>query len=191
MAHSRAMKMKAVQLWASGDYTLAAIGQELGVNEATIETWKRRNKPVAWEGFRAEVEARLVDDAKRQLSRRRAELAIKHFKGWELLDQFLRRALYEEVADPSDPTGETRVLRPKALSAIEIRAISDAYSKVQVGQRLVFGESGYLVGMTQAPKADGLPADMSAEQIAKIEQALAAANSDPGPEETADGGEEE
>ena len=45
MAHPRSLKLRAMELWATGDRTLEQLAKELGVPVRTIDRWKQKSQP--------------------------------------------------------------------------------------------------------------------------------------------------
>lgn len=69
-------------------------------------------------------------------------------------------------------------------------AVHSAYSDIQRGQRLIFGENTYIVGVKS--KSTELPGDLPEQVVRKLEDALATIAADPGePFETEAGAEED
>ena len=161
-----------------------------GLSSTTVQRWYAASKQPApdgqektgamrdWDAFRAEVEENAARDVGRKLASKRAALALTHFEDLEQLRLLTRRSL----TVPHERNPDIRVPRPD-LSPHDVRAAADAYRKVQDGQRLIFGEKLYIVGVEAKAGAPSATAeddgDLPPELVHGLEEALARAAADP------------
>jgi hypothetical protein len=101
-----------------------------------------------------------------------------HLSDLEFIRKHWKRVFYEEIVDPDDSTRQAKLLRPKVLTAKELRDLAASYKDIQLGQRLIFGENTYVVGLKSGK--DERAADIPDEVVRKLEDALAIVAADPG-----------
>jgi hypothetical protein len=111
------------------------------------------------------VVEKATQEAADRLARKRADLGLVHFSDLEFVRTHWKRVFYEEIVDPDDPTGQARLLRPKVLTAKELRDLAASYKDIQLGQRLIFGENTYVVGLKS--RRDELATDIPDEMVRK------------------------
>jgi hypothetical protein len=171
---------RALQLYAAGHGYAAIVrslalpkakgGFDTKVGETTVLRWKetgqpheitidpasgaKLNTPRDWDALRSRLEHAAAEEAVRALEASRRKLAHVHYDDLEKLRQAVHQVLFEEKLDRR--TGETTQI-PRKLSAMNLKFLADAYAKIQVGQRTVFGQNAYQVGIGGADGAPAIP----------------------------------